>query len=36
MHPLLYLEVVAWVLLLGFTIFCTYVVASPSVDSLCW
>ena len=36
MIPVLYAEVAAWFLLLAFTAFCTYVVASPNVDSLCW
>lgn len=36
MHVLLRLEVSAWIALLGFTVFATYVLASPAIDPSCW
>ena len=34
--PLVYIEALLWLLLLGFTIFATYVVSTPSIGEGCW
>ena len=36
MRPLLYLEVVLWVVILALTVYATYVGASPSIHATCW